>query len=309
MKQLRFLILLGAIAVLSACGLQASPSLGDRIVVTDGVVTTVPTTGSLRTQSDLDGVAVLEGSVGELQVCSDGGTAPVDVVYTAKGSQAGTSTFSVYSTHLFDATATDPSLAWIGSDEVEVDVPPQSEWTERDAADQPIFTVIVPMTFGASGDVPEGTVTRSFLPHAVSHSNTKGAKLGIEDATVEVTIEFISCASVEVMPLLAPVKDDGSSRFKKGSVVPIKFHSGDWGSELAEELRLTLYKVGEPDAGTSVDTIEAAGSTVWRYDLDDDQYIFNLRTSNIPAGLWEAIVTIGSEESEVTVAMGWFSIR
>ena len=107
---------------------------------------------------------------------------------------------------------------------------------------------------------------------------------------------------------------DPFSAHKRGSTIPHKFlpptyADGTPATDLAIGLRLLVKRV---DAVPDADGIEAndfsAGSTVWRFDADAGQYIFNLRTgtsSPWDVGTWQTTVSFAG----IPLATTLFDLR
>jgi hypothetical protein len=143
-------------------------------------------------------------------------------------------------------------------------------------ATDPSATVSIP-----TSPVGAKTVTRTATDN-VGHSTTKSC-------TTNVIYAFSG--------ILQPVNADGSSIFKLGSTVPIKFNLMDAGKALqgAAVANLTIAKVTNEIDGTFVEatsTSAATTGTLFRYDSSGQQYIFNLGTSGLSKGTWNLKVTL-----------------
>lgn len=82
--------------------------------------------------------------------------------------------------------------------------------------------------------------------------------------------------------VLQPVNADGSSRFKLGSTIPVKFRLTCGGTPISNATARLRVSQGDtaPDAGTdeAVSTASSTTGNLFRYDTTDQQYIFNLST-------------------------------
>ena len=92
--------------------------------------------------------------------------------------------------------------------------------------------------------------------------------------------------------ILPPINPDGSSIFKLGRVVPVKFQLKDAsGNYIATAVaRIYLSKVSNNVSGTEIEAEspgQANSGNLFRYDATDNQYIFNLGTSNLSQGTWQ----------------------
>ena len=90
---------------------------------------------------------------------------------------------------------------------------------------------------------------------------------------------------------------DGSSIFKLGSTVPVKFALTDAdaarvGGAVAT---LSVAKVSDDVAGSYVEAVSTSNATtgsLFRYDAAGQQYIFNLATKGLTTGTWSLKVTL-----------------
>src|SRR5207244_10691670 len=84
--------------------------------------------------------------------------------------------------------------------------------------------------------------------------------------------------------ILQPINSDGSSRFKLGSTVPVKFQLLCNGTPISNAVATLTVKKGDsaPDPGTDEAISTAASTTgnLFRYDSTAQQYIFNLSTKS-----------------------------
>jgi hypothetical protein len=88
-----------------------------------------------------------------------------------------------------------------------------------------------------------------------------------------------------------PISNDGSSVFKLGSTVPVKFQltgaGGAGVSTAVAHLTIQMLSNGVP-IGTPIDATASGGSDtgdLFRY--DGTQYIYNLSTKSLTAGVWQ----------------------
>jgi hypothetical protein len=94
-----------------------------------------------------------------------------------------------------------------------------------------------------------------------------------------------------------PINEDGSSVFKLGSTVPVKFKlaGGSAGTSTAVAV-LHLAKVTGAVLGSELEatsTSKADTGNLFRYDPTDDQYIYNLATKDLTAGTWRLRADLG----------------
>ncbi|GAB4362793.1 MAG: hypothetical protein Kow00128_02910 [Deltaproteobacteria bacterium] len=100
----------------------------------------------------------------------------------------------------------------------------------------------------------------------------------------------------EFLGFMPPVRIDGSSVFKQGSTIPIKFQlkdrSGHFAADVTARLVLQKFSDGVP-VGEPIDATPAGGSdsgNIFRYDVTANQYVYNLKTGGFSAGTWKVIV-------------------
>jgi lysophospholipase L1-like esterase len=148
---------------------------------------------------------------------------------------------------------------------------------------------------------PSGTVAIS--------TATVGAKTTTRTATDNVGHQTTKSCTTNVQyaysGILQPVNADGTSIFKLGSTVPVKFSLADAagapiGSAVAN---LTIAKVTNEIDGTYVEatsTSAATSGTLFRYDPSAQQYIFNLGTKELSKGTWTLKVTLDDGSSYTT---------
>jgi hypothetical protein len=104
--------------------------------------------------------------------------------------------------------------------------------------------------------------------------------------------------SYAVQVPLAPIEADGSSVFKLGRVIPVKFRLVGASAGISNAVaRLSVQKlsnnvpVGEPiDASAAGDSSDG---NLFRYDPGSDQYIFNWSTTGLTVGTYELRVDLG----------------
>jgi lysophospholipase L1-like esterase len=102
--------------------------------------------------------------------------------------------------------------------------------------------------------------------------------------------------------ILQPVNPDGSSIFKLGSTIPVKFSLTDASGvvQSAAVANLSVAKVTNEIDGSYVEatsTSAATTGTLFRYDPTSQQYIFNLGTKELSKGTWSLKVTLDGGNS------------
>ncbi len=111
--------------------------------------------------------------------------------------------------------------------------------------------------------------------------------IGTETFTVTVTAAWSN--------VLQPVNADGSSIFKLGSTVPVKFQLTGASAGITNlSARLYLQRVGAGATGTVLEAVSTSSATtgnLFRY--DSGQYIFNLNTKTLSAGTYQLRIDLG----------------
>jgi hypothetical protein len=97
--------------------------------------------------------------------------------------------------------------------------------------------------------------------------------------------------------VLQPINADGSSIFKLGRTVPVKFQLTGGSAGVTNLLAtLSLAHVSSSITGTYVEAVSTSAATtgnVFRYDATSKQYIFNLATDGLSAGTWRLSIDLG----------------
>src|SRR5450759_482092 len=157
---------------------------------------------------------------------------------------------------------------------------------------------------GQSGlaEDPSGTVA--------IFTTTVGPKTVTETATDNVGHSTTRSCTTNVVyaysGILQPVNADGSSIFKLGSTVPVKFSLHDAGglTVATAVANLTVAKVTNEVDGTYVEAVSTAAATtgtLFRYDPTGQQYIFNLSTKGLSTGTWRLKVSLDDGSTYTTL--------
>jgi YVTN family beta-propeller protein len=99
-----------------------------------------------------------------------------------------------------------------------------------------------------------------------------------------------------------PINADGSSVFKAGSTVPVKFAVTDSDGASVADLTPTFSdaKLTDQVAGTTDETATDATATsgdTFRYDSTDEQYIYNWSTKGLDTGTYRLSIDLGDGQS------------
>jgi hypothetical protein len=101
--------------------------------------------------------------------------------------------------------------------------------------------------------------------------------------------------------ILPPLGTDRA--FNLGSVVPVKFRLTDASGSFIDYAQARLYLAPIDDGTTGAEVVAvAAGNAntrnLFRYDEQDDQYVFNLDTKNLSAGSWQLRIELDDGTSQ-----------
>lgn len=108
---------------------------------------------------------------------------------------------------------------------------------------------------------------------------------------------------------LQPINNDGSSIFKLGSSVPVKFRLYDANDNYVSDAVAKIYisKITDTVLGSVTEPVSTSASTtgnLFRYDSSDNLYIFNLSTKPLTKGSYSIIVQLNDGmEYSVTISL------
>lgn len=150
-------------------------------------------------------------------------------------------------------------------------------------------TDLVDGNLTTSCSVPSGSRFPLGATTVTCTATDKAGNTGSETFTVTVTATWSG--------VLQPVNADGSSIFKLGSTVPVKFQlTGASGGITNLKTRLYLQRLGSGATGTSLEAISTSAATtgnLFRYDGTSGQYVFNLNTKTLSAGTYQLRIDLG----------------
>jgi hypothetical protein len=153
----------------------------------------------------------------------------------------------------------------------------------------PTATDIVDGNVAASCDKASGSVFPLGTTTVTCTATDAAGNTGTESFTVTVTAAWSN--------LLQPVNVDGSSIFKLGSTVPVKFQlTGASAGVTNLVARLYLQRLGAGATGTDIEAISTSNATtgnLFRYDSTSGQYIFNLGTKTLSTGTYKLRIDLG----------------
>jgi hypothetical protein len=153
----------------------------------------------------------------------------------------------------------------------------------------PSATDIVDGAVAASCDKASGSVFPLGATTVTCTATDKAGNTGTESFTVTVTAAWSN--------VLQPVNADGSSIFKLGSTVPVKFQLTGASAGITNlSASLYLQRVGAGITGTTLEAISTSNATtgnLFRYDATSGQYIFNLNTKTLSVGTYQLRIDMG----------------
>jgi len=153
----------------------------------------------------------------------------------------------------------------------------------------PTATDIVDGSVAASCDKASGGVFALGSTTVTCTAKDAAGNTGAKSFTVTVTAAWSN--------VLQPVNADGSSIFKLGSTVPVKFQLTGASAGITNlSARLYLQRVGAGATGTTLEAISTSNATtgnLFRYDATSGQYIFNLNTKTLSAGTYQLRIDLG----------------
>jgi hypothetical protein len=116
-------------------------------------------------------------------------------------------------------------------------------------------------------------------------------------ATASFTVWVQLRAPADGTFFLPPINADGSSIFKQGSTVPVKFKLTGASAGIANlTARLSVTKVSSGITGTDLEATSngaANDGNLFRWDAGAGQYVFNLTTKPLTAGTWSLAADLG----------------
>ena len=153
----------------------------------------------------------------------------------------------------------------------------------------PTATDIVDGSVAASCDKASGSVFPLGSTTVTCTAKDAAGNIGTETFTVTVSASWSN--------VLQPINADGSSIFKLGSTVPVKFQLTGASAGITNlTARLYLQRVGAGSTGTVLEAISTSNATtgnLFRYDNTAGHYIFNLGTKTLSAGTYQLRIDLG----------------
>jgi hypothetical protein len=168
--------------------------------------------------------------------------------------------------------------------------------------------VVVNFTASAT-DLVDGSVTPICVPisGSIFPLGTTTVNCSATDAAGNEATGSFSVTVHRYSGVLSPIKS-GSSVFKAGSTVPVKFQLTDANGAFVTDAIARIYlrhlDGGDPEGELiAVSTSAATAGNLFRYDSSANQYIFNLSTKGLDPGDWEITIKFfgiaGGQEMEL----------
>jgi hypothetical protein len=153
----------------------------------------------------------------------------------------------------------------------------------------PTATDIVDGSVAASCDKASGSVFPLGTTTVTCKATDAAGNTGEKQFTVTVTAAWSN--------VLQPINVDGSSIFKLGSTVPVKFQLTGASAGINNLVaRLYIQRIGPGGAGSDIEAISTSNATtgnMFRYDATAGQYIFNLGTKTLSTGTYKLRIDLG----------------
>lgn len=97
--------------------------------------------------------------------------------------------------------------------------------------------------------------------------------------------------------VLPPIKPDGTGVFNLGRVIPLKFQLLDGIGNFVDSANAKLYlaEITDSVVGPETEAVSVSSSNVgnvFRYDPDENVYIFNLKTKDLSTGKWRLRIAL-----------------
>ncbi len=100
--------------------------------------------------------------------------------------------------------------------------------------------------------------------------------------------------------ILPPIRSDGKSVFKLGQTVPVKFRLQDASGECVGGAIARLYLLNSGREIEAVATSTATHGNFFRYDSREKQFVFELATRDLWAGIWQLRIALDDGTSYMT---------
>ncbi|WP_053368465.1 Ig-like domain repeat protein [Bacillus sp. FJAT-27245] len=175
----------------------------------------------------------------------------------------------------------------------------KADWTATDA----LSGIAEEKGTVENGTVDKGSALNTSSVGTHSYTVTATDKAGNEVAkTFSYKVEFATAG------VLQPINQNGSSVFKKGSTVPVKFQLKDFNGAPIGNQNAYIF-LDENSALKSGNSNTPAGGNQFRYDPTDKQYIFNLSTKDYATGTYSVKIQVKNGDSVIQEITATISLR
>jgi parallel beta-helix repeat protein len=193
-------------------------------------------------------------------------------------------------------------------------VPPQVTITTPGNLDSYLLNENLPANWSATDELSGiSSATGTVPPGGAINTETAGTKSFSVSATDKAGNQITQTVTYYVVyvysGILQPVNSDGSSLFKRGRTVPVKFRLQDANGDYVANATAHIYlaKINEGILGSEIEAISTSAATtgnLFRYDPIDKQYIFNLGTKTLTTGTWQIRILLDDGISQyVTMSL------
>jgi chitodextrinase len=124
----------------------------------------------------------------------------------------------------------------------------------------------------------------------------------LNTSLIPASLEITTGEVYQYSGVLQPINADGTSLFKAGSTIPVKFTLKDYSGAYVSTAKATISyaKLTNNGFGTDVKATSISAATignVFRYDSTSNQYIFNMSTKGFTAGTYRLTITLDDGKS------------
>lgn len=134
------------------------------------------------------------------------------------------------------------------------------------------------------------------------------------EGIITIDVSFTECLllkAVEVYEFsgfLMPINPDGSSVFNLGQTIPVKFELTDPEGNSYTDVEAAKIYIAEIIDGVVGEEIEAVSTVkkdgnLFRYDTEDEQYVFNLNTKGLSSGEYQIRIDLDGIEITVIITL------